>query len=604
MTLVDDIKSRLDIVDVISGYIGLKQAGSNFKAPCPFHDEKTPSFIVSPGRQTWHCFGACSTGGDLISFVMKRESMEFGEAVRLLADRAGVSIGTPVIKTNSTSIFEMNDSASRFFSSLLHSETGQVARDYLKSRGIDQSTAQNFGLGVSPTPATNSSIYHHLKSEGFSEEQIIESKLINKYQDGNTGDFFRNRIMFPIKNRRGKIAGFGARSIDNSEPKYINTPKTDVFDKSGILYGLDVSHQSIISERQAIVVEGYMDVIAAHQHATNNVIASMGTAVTDTQLSQLKSLCDTLILALDSDTAGKEATLRKLEETLIDSVDKNMMGFNRRIGPIIRRDLVEIKICLLPEGSDPDDLIRNDLKAWQKLIKESVTAQEFMIESLPRRFDLQSGSGKTAALEWISGLIYASNPFDQQNYKEKIAGKLEIEATKLDPILREMGRKSKTTKRSRNTNRPRYTRPESNPAQDIPNSEVSLDEYTLAIMIKSPDLTDVPDNFSPECFIRSEDREIFTQLLETGKLEVLKSNIDDSLKPRLEQILDIQLKPIDLSESINILKQCFSRIEERHLRKLQEGLLSTEPSFTSSKDLEEAIVKMNMRLKEIHSQRG
>ena len=410
--------------------------------------------------------------------------------------------------------------------------------------------------------------------------------------------------MFPIKNRRGKIAGFGARSIDNSEPKYINTPKTDVFDKSGILYGLDVSHQSIISERQAIVVEGYMDVIAAHQHATNNVIASMGTAVTDTQLSQLKSLCDTLILALDSDTAGKEATSRKLEEILIDSVDKNMMGFNRRIGPIIRRDMVEIKICLLPEGSDPDDLIRNDLAAWQKLIKESVTAQEFMIESLPRRFDLQSGSGKTAALEWISGLIYASNPFDQQNYKEKIADKLEIEATKLDPILREMGRKSKTSKRSRNTNRPGYPRPESNPAQDIPNSEVSLDEYTLAIMIKSPDLTDVPDNFSPECFIRSEDREIFTQLLETGKLEVLKSNIDDSLKPRLEQILDIQLKPIDLSESINILKQCFSRIEERHLRKLQEGLLSTESSFTSSKDLEEAIVKMNMRLKEIHSQRG
>ena len=425
MTLVDDIKSRLDIVDVVSGYIGLKQAGSNFKAPCPFHDEKTPSFIVSPGRQTWHCFGACSTGGDLISFVMKRESMEFGEAVRLLADRAGVSIGTPVIKTKSTSIFEINESASKFFSSLLHSETGQVARDYLKSRGIDQSTAQNFGLGVSPTTATNSRVYDHLKSEGFSEEQIIESKLINKYQDGNTGDFFRNRIMFPIKNRRGKIAGFGARSIDNSEPKYINTPKTDVFDKSGILYGLDVSHQSIISERQAIVVEGYMDVIAAHQHATNNVIASMGTAVTDTQLSQLKSLCDTLILALDSDTAGKEATSRKLEEILIDSVDKNMMGFNRRIGPIIRRDMVEIKICLLPEGSDPDDLIRNDLAAWQKLIKESVTAQEFMIESLPRRFDLQSGSGKTAALEWISGLIYASNPFDQQNYKEKIADKLE-----------------------------------------------------------------------------------------------------------------------------------------------------------------------------------
>jgi DNA primase len=604
VTLVDEVKSRLDIVDVVSGYISLKQAGSNFKAPCPFHDEKTPSFIVSPGRQTWHCFGACSTGGDLISFVMKRESMEFGESIRLLADRAGISIGTPIIQTKSTSIYEVNESAAKFFSGLLHSENGQLAQEYLKSRGIDQLTAQNFGLGVSPTPTSNSNLYDYLKSEGFNEEQILESKLINKYEDGNTGEFFRNRIMFPIKNRRGKIAGFGARSIDNSEPKYVNTPKTNVFDKSGILYGLDVSHQSIIAERQAIVVEGYMDVIAAHQNGNDNVIASMGTAVTDTQISQLKSLCDTLVLALDSDTAGKEATLRKLEEILIDSADKNMMGFNRRIGPIIRRDSIDIKICLLPEGSDPDDLIRNDLPSWQKLVKESVTAEDFMIDSLPLRFDLSSGAGKTTALEWIAGLIYASNPFDQQNYKEKIASKLGVESSRLDPILREMGRKSKNSSRSKNSRRSQYTRSENTTSPEIPNSEISLDEYTLAIVLQSPELKEVPDNFSPECFIRSEDREIFTQWMEAGKIEVLKSTIDDSLKPRLEQILDIQLKPIDLSQSINSLNQCFSRIEERHLRKLQEGLLSTESSFASSKDLEEAIIKMNRRLKEIHSQRG
>ncbi|MBR61638.1 MAG: DNA primase [Dehalococcoidia bacterium] len=601
MTVVDDIKARLDITDVVSGYIELKQAGSNFKAPCPFHDEKTPSFIVSPGRQTWHCFGACSTGGDVISFVMKRESIDFGEALRVLADRAGVSIGTPNIKTKSTSTYEINESAAKFFSSVLYSENGQIARDYLKSRGIDQSTAQTFDLGMSPPQQISLNLFQHLKLEGFSNEQILESKLVNKYEDGNTNDFFRNRIMFPIKNRRGKIAGFGARSIDNSEPKYINTPKTDVFDKSGILYGLDISHQSIIAERQAVVVEGYMDVIAAHQHNNNNVIASMGTAVTDVQISQLKSLCDTLILALDSDAAGQEATLRKLEEILIDSASQNMMGFNRRIGPIIKRNSIEIKICRLPEGSDPDDLIRNDLPAWQKLIDESVKAQEFMIDALPIRFDLGSGSGKTAALEWISGLIYASNPFDQQNYKEKIAAKLDIASSKLDPILRELGRKSK---RSKSTSPRKSIRNEPITVSNIPNSEVSLDEYTLAIMLNSPELKDIPDNFSPECFIRSEDREIFTQWLETGKLDVLKSTIDDSLQPRLEQILDIKLKPIDLRQAFNSLEQCFSRIEERHLRKLQEGLLSTESSLASSKDLEEAIVKMNNRIKEIHSQRG
>ena len=604
MTLVDEIKSRLDIVDVVSGYIGLLQAGGNFKAPCPFHDEKTPSFIINPGRQTWHCFGACSTGGDLISFVMKRESLEFGEAIKLLADRAGVSIGTPNIKTKSTSLYEINESASKFFSNLLYSTTGEIARDYLKSRGIDQLTAQSFGLGVSPSSAIKPNLYTHLKAEGFNEEQILESKLINKYEDGNVGEFFRNRIMFPIRNRRGKIGGFGARSFDNSEPKYINTPKTDAFDKSSILYALDISHQSIIAERQAIVVEGYMDVIAAHQNGNNNVVASMGTAVTDTQLSQVKSLCDTLILALDPDTAGKEATLRKLEEILIHSADKNMMGFNRRIGPIIRRDSVEIKICLLPEGSDPDELIRNDLPLWGKHIKESVTAQEFMIESLPLRFDLQSGSGKTSALEWVSRLIYASNPFDQQRYKDKIAEKLDINSSKLDPILREMGRKSKNYRGARNPKRSQYSRSENITSREITLSEVSLDEYTLAIMLKSPNLTEIPDNFPSECFIRSEDREIFTQWLKTGKIEVLKSTIDDSLKPRLEQILDIQLKPIDLRQSNNSLKQCFSRIEERHLRKLQEGLLSTESSFTGSKGLEEAIVEMNRRLKEIHSQRG
>jgi len=604
VTLVDEIKSRLDIVDIVSGYIALKQAGSNFKAPCPFHDEKTPSFIVSPERQSWHCFGACSTGGDLISFVMKRESMEFGEAIRLLADRAGVSMGTPVIRTKSANLYQINECASNFFSDLLYSDSGKLARDYLKSRGIDQLTAQSFGLGLSPAQTNNPSLYDCLISNEFTNDQILESKLIYQYQDGNRGDFFKNRIMFPIKNRRGKIGGFGARSIDESEPKYINTPKTDAFDKSSILYGLDTAHQAMLAERQAIVVEGYMDVIAAHQLGDINVVASMGTAITDAQLSQLKSLCGNLVLALDPDTAGQEATLRKLEDILISSNHNNMMGFNKRIGAIIRRDSINIKICLLPEGSDPDNLIRSDFQYWQTLIKESVPAQEFMIDSLPVRFELQSGSGKTAALEWISGLIYASNPFDQERYKEKVATTLNIDSSRLDPILREMGKKSKASSRRRNTIKGQSSRSQHNVANALPNTEVSLDEYALAILLKSTELEGIPDHFSPECFVRSEDREIFTRWLETGKIETLKSSLDDSIKPRLDEILDIQLKPIDLRQSINSLNQCFSRIEEGHLRKLQEGLLSSKSSFESSSDLEQAIVKMNQRLKEIHAQRG
>ena len=384
MTVVDEVKARLDIVDVVSSYVALQKAGRNFKAPCPFHNERTPSFIVSPERQSWHCFGSCSTGGDAISFVMRREGLEFGEALRTLAAKAGVTLSSTAVQTKSATTHEVNEAATIFYQKLLYSPPGEAAREYLKSRKVDKETARKFRLGLSPDGGESASLKTHLLAEGFTAEHMVEAGLVRRSGGDSSRDFFWGRLMFPIADRRGRVAGFGARSLDGSEPKYINTPGTELFDKRSIAYGLNLAFESIRARGQAVVVEGYMDVIAAHQHGHANVVASMGTALTDTQMSQLRTLAGSIVLALDADAAGQEATVRKLEEMLVTAAERESTAYSRRVGPIMRRDQTEIKIALLPEGADPDDLIRNDPDAWNATIEEALPGAEFMIRWLPQ----------------------------------------------------------------------------------------------------------------------------------------------------------------------------------------------------------------------------
>lgn len=606
MSTLEEIKARLDIVDVVSSYVSLTKSGRSLKAPCPFHNERTPSFIVSPERQSWHCFGACSTGGDVISFVMRREGIEFGEALRSLAARAGVALASGSVQTKSATVHQINDAAANFFQSNLYSSLGEAARSYLKDRGVDKQTAVDFRLGLSPATGTGAeSLRAHLLAEGFSAGQMVEAGLIRASEGGPSRDFFYGRLMFPIADRRGNVAGFGARSLDGSDPKYINTAGTEVFDKRNLLYSLHLATEAIRARGEAVIVEGYMDAIAAHQHGHLNVVASMGTALTDTQLGHLRSTASSVILALDADAAGQEAIIRKLEEVLVAAADRDPAAYGRHVGTIIRRDQMEIRIALLPEGSDPDDLIRNDPQAWTSAIEGAVAGTDFMIRWLPRRFDLSSGAGKTEAAKWVAGLIYAANPFDQERYRNDLAVALGVAPERLEPILREIGRRNTEARRRTRRTGASHAPAEVQPVGQMPKDPNGIvDEYALAMLLKRPELRDLAQGFEPECFDRSEDREIFTRWLLADTIEGLRAALDPALHDRLDELSKVALEPTIVGQSESAARQILSRLEERRLRRLQDGLLSGQDPLEPSQEIERAIIEVNDRLRQIHARRG
>nr|MBC8477068.1 DNA primase [Dehalococcoidia bacterium] len=286
MSEVDEVKQKIDIVEVIGQHVKLTKSGRNFRALCPFHSEKAPSFYVFPERQSWHCFGACNTGGDVFSFIMKQQGIDFGEALRLLAEQTGVTLPSRVRldarKDERERLHQVNEAAATYFhDQLLSSPDAAKARDYLLRRGFTADTVAAFQLGYGPDRWE--ALKQHLAERGYSESELVDAGLVvetdaGSATGGNTRDRFRNRLMFPIHDARGRTTGFGARVLDDSLPKYTNSPQTLVFDKSGTLYALHLAAPAIRKQDRAILVEGYMDVITAHQNDFRNVIASMGTA--------------------------------------------------------------------------------------------------------------------------------------------------------------------------------------------------------------------------------------------------------------------------------------------------------------------------------------
>ena len=363
MSTVDEVKQKLDIVEVIGQYVKLTKAGRNFKAVCPFHNEKTASFYVFPERQSWHCFGACSTGGDVFTFVMKKEGLDFGETLRLLADKVGVSLPSHIEpgprKDEKEKLFQANEAAAQYYHNLLvNSPAGEKAKNYLLGRGLTVKTINDFQLGVSPNAWEMLMMY--LLEKGFSESELLDAGLILKTEEGKTHDRFHNRLMFPIRDNRGRTTGFSGRVLDDSLPKYMNSPQTAIFDKSGTIYGIDMAGSAIRSKDMAVIVEGYMDVIVAHQYGFNNVVASMGTAITEKHIAILKKLTKNIALALDPDAAGEEAMLRCVEyENSLNN---------------------EIKVIILPSGKDPDEVIKEDSKLWQAAVEKAVPVIDYTID--------------------------------------------------------------------------------------------------------------------------------------------------------------------------------------------------------------------------------
>jgi len=402
---IDAVKERVDVVDLIGSKVQLRQAGRSFKGLCPFHNEKTPSFVVYPESQSYHCFG-CGKSGDIFTFVMDTENLDFRDALKQLADRAGVQLESqlqqrrdPERDREKDALIDLNERAGAFFSNVLWtSPAAAEARTVLERRGVDRKTAERFGIGFAPD--SFDALKSYFLSRGETEEQLVAAGLLSRREeDGRTWDRFRNRITFPIRNREGKAVGFGARAMGDAHPKYLNTAQTAIFDKRSILYALDKAYDAVRRLRSIVIVEGYMDAIAAHQHGYENVVASMGTALTPNQVSAIRRYVDRVYLALDSDAAGQMATLRGItavresfaDDERVEVLPGNMVRFERTLG-------AEIRVVLLPHGKDPDEYIRADPAGWPAALEASVPLVEYFLTQMLSQVE-DSPSARARALQ-------------------------------------------------------------------------------------------------------------------------------------------------------------------------------------------------------------
>jgi len=412
MDQLEEIKKRIDIVDLISQYINLKKAGRNFKAICPFHQEKTPSFVISPERQIWHCFGSCGEGGDIFGFLMKMENLDFSEAVRELAKRAGIKLTQfhPKKGEKRKQIwYEANHLAGEFYHYLLTDHSaGKKARDYILGRGISKESLKFFKIGFSPNSWSNLQKFLIGKKK-YLRTDLENTGLIARSDSGRFYDRFRSRIMFPLKDHRGNICGFSGRILlpDVKEAKYINTPETPLYHKSDLLYGLFEAKEAIKEKDEVILVEGELDVISSYQVGVKNVVAIKGSALTENQVKLLGRFTKNIVLALDQDMAGDQAARRG-----IGIADKEEMN---------------IKVAELKKGKDPDEIAQKDPKLWKKLIKGAVPVYDYFIDSAFNRFDGDTIEGKrNISQEIIPILSKANNEIIQAHYARLLAERLKV----------------------------------------------------------------------------------------------------------------------------------------------------------------------------------
>jgi len=509
MSTVDEVKQKLDIVEVIGQYVKLTKAGRNFKAVCPFHNEKTASFYVFPERQSWHCFGACSTGGDVFTFVMKKEGLDFGETLRLLADKAGISIPSHIEqgprKDEKEKLYQVNEAAAQYYHNLLvNSQTGEKAKNYLLGRGLTMKTINDFQLGVSPNAWEMLKTY--LTEKSFSESELFDAGLILKSDEGKIHDRFHNRLMFPIRDARGRTTGLSGRVLDDSLPKYMNSPQTAIFDKSGTIYGIDMASSAIRSKDMVVIVEGYMDVIMAHQYGFNNVVASMGTAITEKHITILKKLTKNIALALDPDAAGEEAMLRCVE------YENNLNN--------------EIKVIILPSGKDPDEVIKENPDLWQEYIGKAMPVIDYTIDMTVSRQDMSTASAKSqVANSLLSIIARVSDDIRRDHYLTKLSKLAGISYNKLEGVLKTY-LKPKPQKRGVEPAAPTLITGASSPRE----------EYCLALLLQNPELKKLDEGLVPDYFQNVVNREIYCACLETDDTIALKERLEPSVREKLDTI--------------------------------------------------------------------
>ena len=604
MTVVDDIKARLDILEVVGQRVPLQRSGRSYKGNCPFHQERTPSFNVFPERQSWRCFGACATGGDVISFVMRAENLEFGEAIRQLARQVGLPMPDRQGARSDNPAYRINEAACAYFQRTLASTQGAEARDYMERRGLDRAVTETFQLGLAPYDGE--SLRSHLLREGFDPAQLLAAGVVREGDDGRQRDLFRGRLMIPIRDADGRLAGFGGRALDDSQPKYLNSPQGEVFDKSRILYAMDRARDGIRKEG-AVIVEGYMDAIAAHQSGFHNVVASMGTALTEQQVNAIRRLTGRVTMALDQDTAGQQATLRSLESSW--RIYHSQVARQTSSATVLQRpELPEIRIAAMPAGQDPDDVIRRSPDEWRGLVDNARPLLEFVITAMSTGVDSASPTGKAAIADQVSRLIFAVQDAPQQDhYLRMLAETLEVP---LETLRASISHPS-APRRTRAAHNRQPTAPAVEEATASPFARLDhdrLEEDCLTLLIRFPELSEYAELLTPELFSRPENREIFINYLDMATRtndpgqdeKKLAENIPLGIREQIEALRAKSLPVMDLVKRRRAIAENVANLESRHLKQLkrdEQDRFAGSPGEISEEELERAAA-LNRRIKE------
>ncbi|MFN3491485.1 MAG: DNA primase, partial [Anaerolineales bacterium] len=433
MSTLDEIKSKIDIVDLVSeAGVKLRHAGKHYTGFCPFHDnKKTPAFVVWPETGTWRCFGQCNEGGDIFKFVMKREGIDFKEAMQKLALRAGVEIReytreTPEQKEAYENLRKILEDAIIYYRT--HLFNNKNIFNYLKDkRGLSDTTIETFGLGYAPAGYDN--FLKHFLNKGYTEQDLVNSGMLSEREDGKVFDRFRNRIMIPIRDEQGRMTGFGARIVDPDDssagseqafPKFLNSPETPLFSKGRLLYGLDRARKPIRVADQAVIVEGYLDVIALHQAGYENVVSPMGTALTEDQLRLLKKYTRRIVLALDPDAAGQKAVLRGLDAARSAMDKEGELTFDAR--GLLRNESrlqADLRVASIPDDLDPDEIVARDKEEWKTLIENAKPIVTHVMDSLAAGQNLNDAKVKNQIAAQVLPLIDdIANPLERDTYRQ------------------------------------------------------------------------------------------------------------------------------------------------------------------------------------------
>ncbi|PKN91548.1 MAG: DNA primase [Chloroflexi bacterium HGW-Chloroflexi-7] len=439
MTAVDEIKARLDIVDIVSETVKLRRSGRSYTGFCPFHpNAKTPAFAVFPESGTWRCFGQCNEGGDIFKYMMKREGWDFAETLRRLAERAGVTLETFTPERRAAEdeyerLRELLEEAVNFYQfQLLKTPAGQPALDFLTRRGVKPETIQTFGLGYSPSGYDG--MVNHFSAKGFSTEDLLAVGLVVPRESGGVYDKYRNRVMFPIRDAAGKMAGFGARILDpNDMPKFLNSPQTVLFDKSHLLYGLYFARKPIRAQDQVVIVEGYLDAIILHQAGFDNTVSPMGTALNEDQFRLLKKFTRRIVLALDADAAGEKATLRGLDLARNALDHETELTFDAH--GLLRHEArlqADVRVTTIPDGMDPDEVVLRDPDEWRAILSAARPIVVHVMETLAKSQNLEDAKVKTAVAAQILPLIEdVPSPIERDTYRQQLARMLKVDERSL-----------------------------------------------------------------------------------------------------------------------------------------------------------------------------